>query len=974
MADARYHVRFADPESGEELGLLLTEAPALGFSRRLVNPYAAKASKGATQDQDLTEWSMLSQRDWRGGRGQEEMADASAFYDSWNVETRIEKQVTLGPLPQNPTGALPVYEPGSATWYYADWPGPAVQVDTSASYLPVMLNQGASMRFVARRTRHISSVEVRIKKAATTSGVITLALYSESGGLPGTSLGSKAVAAASVSTSWSWITFTFDAAVEVTEGYCWVVLTTEDAAGYAWNAITYRPDPVCYVASKLSGSWSRVGGTENYTLTYKAHYAGYSRSMSFVCPDGGITCTTVQLWISVANSCGQLYVRLYANSGGKPTGAALATKTVEPTWTYGWYEVIFEASAVLTGGQTYHIAVEPVAEDSQALSYERYFIWGGNSSGGYATGGSCRKIGSGSWTACTEDLYFRVNRNELDGAPVAFARYDDEWYCAAGDTVYVWDDGWTTSDHVHTKDVTSLEMWGGYLWAGRGSSNVLRKFNGSEWAAVTGVYANLLKAGGGYLHLSNGEAGHEHEMKYTADGTEWSDAIEIGAGDQAITAMAWYRDMLVCANAISLWGVAAEMGYPLVDWASQEDAHNGVGMLTWGKTGCLYIPLRFGLYRWNGDSMSAIGPEQGMGLPGARSGYINALVGTNNWLFAAVNAGSAGTSSILAYSGMGGWHEMQRADKANQAVGMLGFEVLSSPARLWYGVGSETRYLLLPDYSDNPYQWTGYEFNAQGELELSWYGGDLLEVVKDLHEVVIRGEGLASGQTVAVYYEIDRSGMWTYLGLANAGTRVSLQVKAATFGKRTIGDGSTTTTIELASGHTTEGMAAGDWVRINEEVRQVSSVTDSDTFVLVNELSAAPASDDVVYASRPAGREFRFKVVLSTNDNTLTPKVKAIIVRYQNNVLDRFIYALQVRVADGMVDLAGNPYPYSAATLRSALDDWVKRVCQFTLCDPDGAARTVKVVSVGEGGYTREQGASPIRYGSVYSINLVEVA
>ena len=128
-----------------------------------------------------------------------------------------------------------------------------------------------------------------------------------------------------------------------------------------------------------------------------------------------------------------------------------------------------------------------------------------------------------------------------------------------------------------------------------------------------------------------------------------------------------------------------------------------------------------------------------------------------------------------------------------------------------------------------------------------------------------------------------------------------------------------------------------------------------------------------MYASRPAGREFRFKVVLSTNDKTATPKLKALAVRYQNNVLDRFVYQMQVQVADGLMDLVGNPYPWTAAGLRVELDTWARRETPFTLFDPDGVGHTVKVISVGEGGYSRAAGALPASYSSVYSMNLVEV-
>ena len=962
MADARFHVLFADPESGEELGLLLTEAPALGFSRRLINPYAAKASHGAMQDQDLTEWSLLSQRDWRAGRGQERLEDATAYFDSHNLESRIEGQLTLGPLPQDPAGTYPRYEPGSAKEYGLGYMGSLLQSPGATVFDSTISSAVGSYTFYAYvafpgMTNRITAVKMRVKKTGSPNAAVRLGIHANVNGTVGAELAGVDVAAASVSTSYGWITFTLATTLAV-----------------AANTIYWvRVSSSCTVGS-YEVQFGMAGGRPRDVYEVVFSKVGYA--MSFQAPVAGMTCTLVQLYLKKAGHPGTYTVSLCDDSGGGLPAGVLKTKTVDMNASlaedFRWIEVVWSSGQALTGSATYHVTVEgPATADAKGC----YVVWGGTLTG-YATGNASRKIGSEAWSARADDLFFRVNREVLENTVVGFARFSGKWYCAAGDTVYVWDGGaktWTVSEAVTDAEVTSMEVWGGYLWVARGTEDDVRIYNGG-WNDATGpIKANLLKAGGGYLHRTNPTAGSRHELYYTADGTDWEGPIDVGSGDYEITAMEWYRDMIICATAVRLWGMTADMAYPLVSWQTQEDANNGKGMLNWSKTGCMYIPLLFGLYRWNGDSMAAVGPEQGTGLPATRAGKIKALVGTCNWLFAAVDAGASGYSSILAYGGQGGWHEMQRCEQVGQVIQALGFETLDSPSRLYFGMGSETRYLLLPDYSDNPYQYTGYEFNASGELETSWIGSELLEVVKDVHELVIRGEGLTSSQVVDVFYEVDRSGQWTFLGRVTDGPRQGLVFPSSTFVAKVTTTGCTTTTIELAAGSVTTDMAAGDWVRINGEVRQVASITDSDTFVLETALSTEPEGGVTVYASRAAGREFRIKLVLSTDDKTLTPKVQAMFVRYQNNVLDRFIYALQVRVADGMVDLAGNPYPYSAAEVRGLLDGWVKRACQFTLYDPDGTAQTVKVVSVGEGGYQREQGAGALRYGSVYSINLVEV-
>jgi len=986
MAEARYHVRFADEASGEELGLLLTESPQLGFSRRLINPYAAKAGMGATEDSDLTEWSVVSWRDWRGGRGQEELEEGTAFFDAWNLETRIERQVTLGALNQN-VGLLaedyPKHEPGDVVGAVVGMGIPVRQMSRNLrlrGLAQLQIGRDLGQRFLVPTgvtALSVDAVSVHVRRIVGTAA-LRVAVYSDSGGVPGAELAYQEIAAGTIETDQAeWCKATLETDLAVTPGsHYWVVLATTGTARYEWSVLEGSRYPDGYYAYKSGAAWIPLGWVD---ATFKIHWAVMAQSMSFEAPVGGMSSVQVELFIRTGNQyihpTSTLTIRLCEDDGGKP-GTVLQSKIVpSPPYSHAWVVATWPSPEALTGEQTYHVTAE-----SPAQAEGDYWEWGADSGGGYGDGAANRKVGEGDWSGVgvTEDLYFRTNPVEIDGTVIGLVRYEGNWYVAGENKVYEWDevnklfgvsfDGeWDPAVQA-----TDMAVWGGYLWVAWGDDYNVRRYNGDAWGDAS-VKANLLRSGGGYLHRT-GTGSDEHMVYYLADPAgAWSAAIEAGAGDYGITAMVWYRDMLVMATAVRLWGLAAEMVYPLLDWHSQEDADNGKGMLAWSRTGCLYIPLRFGLYRWNGDTMVAVGPEQEGGLPANRAGRIVDMCGTGNWLYAAVNAGT-GYSSILAYNGMGGWHEVFRCQTAGQSVVAMGFETIHSPNRVWFGLGSGgTRYLMMPDYSDDPYQWEGFEFNPTGDMETSWVGGDLLEVVKDLYEVVVRGEDITAGRPVDVFYEVDRSGRWTYLGRVAEVPRRALSFIPSDFVAKVVGGGSTRETVELAAGSTTTDMEEGDWCRIDGEVRQVASITDSDTFVLETALSAAPVAGEVVYASRPAGREFRLKLVLSTNDKGETPKVKAVFVRFQNNVLDRFVYQLTVQVGDGMTDLAGNAYPHTAADLRVALDGWAKRKTPFRLYDPDGEMHTVKVIGVGEGGYTREGGALPNRYRSVYSLNLVEV-
>jgi len=249
----------------------------------------------------------------------------------------------------------------------------------------------------------------------------------------------------------------------------------------------------------------------------------------------------------------------------------------------------------------------------------------------------------------------------------------------------------------------------------------------------------------------------------------------------------------------------------------------------------------------------------------------------------------------------------------------------------------------------------------------------LVEVVKDWHQVVIRGESFTTGQAVEVWYEVDRSGQWRLLGEVQSGLRKVLPFTASPFASKIVGSGSTTTTIELGTG-TTGDLAAGKWVRIGSEVAQVASVTDADTLVLATGLSEAPRPGDYVYPSRPAGRELRLKLILKTTDTTKTPKVEALLIQFQPNVIDRWTWQLAIKCADDLDDVLGGAIEATGAELRSELATWARRVTPFTLVDIDGETWTVKVSAASERAVqVKRRGDAGCVYRSVWDLVLLQV-
>ena len=497
--DMRYHITFQDGDSGESLGLMLAESRGgISFSRNLVNPYAAKMGSGATRDSDLTEWSLISWRDWRGGRGQEDMSDPIAYYDSHGLDTRIQGQITLGPLPIQPNGTYPKYEPGATATFVTGYPVAEMHRERPNPGSAQLGQDGISLirgqRFLVQdtggdTTRNIKQIDLLLSKPtnpAPTSG-LRVSIYSDSDGLPNAELTYKTIAAGDVSTTMGWVTVALDTAYTVTPGtYYWIVVTATLGNIFYWyGSGDYYDDG--YMGLYDDSGWNTSLIWKNYDFNFRIHYNRLARSQSFETPAAGMTCTSVQLYLQKIGHPGTYTVGLHADDGGKPAAATLKTTTIDGDTdvgtTMGWVQATWDAGQVLAGATTYHITLTPSATEVLGGS----IMWGANSSGGYTDGASNRKIASGAWANTTCDYYFRTNTEALDNDVIAFEEYDGDWFVAAGDTVYVWDstdEEWDVSDQLGGKDVTALEAWGDWLWAARGNDNVLRRFNGTTWSDV----------------------------------------------------------------------------------------------------------------------------------------------------------------------------------------------------------------------------------------------------------------------------------------------------------------------------------------------------------------------------------------------------------------------------------------------------------------------------------------------------------
>lgn len=671
------------------------------------------------------------------------------------------------------------------------------------------------------------------------------------------------------------------------------------------------------------------------------------------------TCKKIALRLQGSpNSAVTFTLRVQTDSGGSPSGtlvdpAATATALVAQYFE-GWVTFDFGATGFsLSGSTTYWLVLTASANGGQWIGgYGR-----DTSSDPYANGVAKGYTTAFGWQATAYlDFFFNLlSISELAGTVLCFCQHSSKWYCGAGKGVYVWDNTngyWTASKDDFANNVSDLVSFGGNLWVAQSDGNAWTFDGTSTWTEKTGITATYLLVYRGYLYRSTYST--DNRVYYTANGSTWSSSPwKVGnpGREERITSLAGHGYDVYVGTRHGVYALGPESAQgdlvdQIKDFFSQYSTTNCYGMKTWARDGKLYFPVLHSLLSYQDGLLDSVGPDRDAGMPTNRQGTIRDLLSLNNWLVAALYAG-AGNSSVLVYNGTG-WHEMFRAPVTGEPCYALGYDTTVTPHRLWLGCGTTPYYIEMPDNTDNPYQYSSSTYASSGYLITPWLSLDMLPVDKDFQEFGVQGEMPASG-SLTVSYEVDRYGSWTELFTVDANNMHGIYIGTFPFESAfttnpTVGSGSTTKTIKVDS---TSELAAGTWVRINDQVRQVASVTDGTTFVLVRPLSSAPASGDTVYPARPCGVEIRFKIELLSSNAAQTPKLQAWWLKCMPMISDKLGAALTSTIYDGQKDHGGAPLE-SAGTRAALLHSFAKRPTPIDLTDKAGITRRVKVTSISE--------------------------
>lgn len=200
----------------------------------------------------------------------------------------------------------------------------------------------------------------------------------------------------------------------------------------------------------------------------------------------------------------------------------------------------------------------------------------------------------------------------------------------------------------------------------------------------------------------------------------------------------------------------------------------------------VYLMFSMGehLQRYYDGRLDDMGPDRDEGLPKEKRGNVTALVGYPGRVFAAVDGGATGNSSILMYNGSG-WCCLYSSRIPMQINNLKIESIPGRVDRLWFNDGPYNAWMSIPW---NPAQeQNNFLYAASGGVISCWIESGFADIDKYWHAVKIFGDGINAYNTVTVSYqtEDDNEEVWHEAGTADTnGEEILLTSDYSLAGKR----------------------------------------------------------------------------------------------------------------------------------------------------------------------------------------------
>ncbi len=270
------------------------------------------------------------------------------------------------------------------------------------------------------------------------------------------------------------------------------------------------------------------------------------------------------------------------------------------------------------------------------------------------------------------------------------------------------------------------------------------------------------------------------------DSLNWSALDIIGDSGIPSTGLASVAYQLFVAKEDGLYAADIETGrFPSLtpELAAWRDTVNGKGAFGWG--GLAFMPTVRGLKMYYAGQLFSAGPEAMSANDSEVVGYVTAMTGDANWLFATLYNGT--DTYILAgrnpkpddrYPGEFTWNVVWYMSGGPYTA--MTISGLNNDPRLWVARNGDVRYIKLGDTLDNPLQDSAATYMATGTDYYPAHDGGSPMVDKHFLELRVSAEQLSYTCYITWSFKLDDETTWTELGKTKVSPVTVLKFDTAT--------------------------------------------------------------------------------------------------------------------------------------------------------------------------------------------------
>ena len=175
----------------------------------------------------------------------------------------------------------------------------------------------------------------------------------------------------------------------------------------------------------------------------------------------------------------------------------------------------------------------------------------------------------------------------------------------------------------------------------------------------------------------------------------------------------------------------------------------------------MYFSWLNGLQRYYSSQLEGKGPDRDQGLPFDRQGRVSQIIAYPSNLFASIDAGRSGYSSVMFFNGSG-WHEIYRAPNKGERIRDMIFQPIygDRPDRLWISVGDDVVWLAMPSKVLYALHDPNAEYTHESVLVSSWHTAGMIDVEKLWDSLKIMADNLSESCWIEADYQLDKEEQW----------------------------------------------------------------------------------------------------------------------------------------------------------------------------------------------------------------------